>query len=67
MNLDHDFVKGRNLVKTERKMQIEHFFSPNSGDDQKKKKRRSTARIKHFFSPILGQDQKNKKKGLQQE
>ena len=26
-----------NLVKTKRKMQIEHFFSPNSGEDQKKK------------------------------
>ena len=26
-----------NLVKTKKKMQIEHFFSPNSGEDQKKK------------------------------
>ena len=34
-----------NLVKTKRKMQIEHFFSPISGEDQKK---RSSARIEHF-------------------
>ena len=30
-------------------MQIEHFFSPNSGEDQKKK--RFSTRIEHFFSP----------------
>ena len=34
------------LVKTKRKMQIEHFFSPISGEDQKK---RSSSRIEHFF------------------
>ena len=26
-----------NLLKTKRKMKTEHFFSPNSGEDQKKK------------------------------
>ena len=36
-----------NLVKTKRKMQTEHFFFPNSGEDQKK---RSSARMEHFFS-----------------
>ena len=41
-----------NLVKTKRKMQIEHFFSPNSGKDQKK---RSSARIEHFFPQIYAQ------------
>ena len=35
-------------MKTKRKMQTEHFFSPKSGEDQKQKKR-SSARIEHFF------------------
>ena len=45
-------------------MQMEHFFTPILGEDQKKK--RSSSKIEHFFSPISGEDQ-NKKKGLQQE
>ena len=38
---------------------MEHFFSPNSGEDQKK---RSSSKTEHFFSPNLGEDQKKKKK-----
>ena len=34
-------------------MQIEHFFSPNSGENQKKK--RSWARVEHFFPQIYAQ------------
>ena len=44
MNLDHDSKK---------KMQTEHFFSPNSGEDQKK---RSSSKIEHFFSPNFCSD-----------
>ena len=40
-------------------MQTEHFFSPNSGEDQKIKK--SSPKIEHFYSPILGEDQKKTK------
>ena len=36
---------------------MEHFFSPNLGEDQKK---RSSSDIEHFFSPILGEYQKKK-------
>ena len=39
-----------NLVKTKRKMQIEHFFSP-----------KSSSKIEHFFSPNSGEDQKKHK------
>ena len=50
-------------TKKKKKMQAEHFFSPNLGEDQKKNKKnkRSSSKIKHFFSPILGEDQKKKK------
>ena len=43
-------------VKTPKKSssKIEHFFSPNSGEDQKKKKRSST-RTEHFFPQIYDQ------------
>ena len=47
MNLDHDFVQVWKFSETKRKMQTEHFFSPNSSEDQKKK--RYSARIEHFF------------------
>ena len=40
-------------------MQMELFFSPNSGEDQKK---RSSSKVEHFFSPNSGEDQKRKKK-----
>ena len=47
-------------------MQMEHFFSPNSGEEKK----RSSSKIEHFFFPNSGEDQiknKNKqKKGLRQ-
>ena len=55
-------------------MQIEHFFSPNSSEDQKKKEKntfsppiqvKTKMQIEHFFSPNSGEDQK--KKGFQQE
>ena len=42
-------------------MQIEHFFSPNSGEDQKKKKYKKKGlhqKENTFFSSILGEDQK---------
>ena len=44
---------------------MEHFFSSNSGADQKK---RSSPKIKHFFSPNSGESQKKKRneKGLHQ-
>ena len=42
-------------------MQIEHFFSPNSGEDQKKEKKEgSSSKIEHFFSPNSGKDQKKR-------
>ena len=49
-----------NVVETKNKMQMEHFFSPNSGEDQKKK--RSSSKIEHIFPPNSGEDQKKKKK-----
>ena len=40
-------------------MQMEHFFSPNSGEEKK----RSLSKIEHFFFPNSGEDQiKNKNK-----
>ena len=33
-------------------MQMEHFFSPNSGEDQKK---RSSSKLEHFFSQARSQ------------
>ena len=61
MNLDHDFVQVWKFSEDQKKMQMEHLFSPNSGEDQKK---RSLSKIEHFFSPISGEDQKKKKKVL---
>ena len=29
---------------------MEHFFSPNSGEVQKKRKKRSSPKMEHFFS-----------------
>ena len=37
MNLDHDFVQVWKFSEDQKKMQMEHFFSLNSGEDQKKK------------------------------
>ena len=62
MNLDHDFVQVWKFSEDQKKNANRTLFSPNSGEDQKK---RSSPKIEHFFSPILGKDQK--KKGLQQE
>ena len=36
MNLDHDFVQVWKFSEDQKKMPIEHFFSPNLGEDQKK-------------------------------
>ena len=52
INLDQD------LVKTKKKMQAKHFFSPILGEDQKKK---VFSKNRTLFSPILGEDQKRKK------
>ena len=41
MNLDHDFLQVSKLSEDQKKRsspKMNHFFSPNSGDDQKKKK-----------------------------
>ena len=38
-------------------MQMEHFFSLNSGEDQKK---RSSLKIENFFYPNSGEDQKKR-------
>ena len=38
INLDHDFVQVWKFSEDQKKMQMEHFFSPNSGEDQKKKR-----------------------------
>ena len=34
---------------------MEHFFSPNSGEDQKKEKR-SSPKLEHFFPPYSSRD-----------
>ena len=39
--------------------EMEHFFSPNSGEDQKK---RSSSKMEHFFFPSSGEHQKPKQK-----
>ena len=57
MNLDHDIVEVWKFSENKKKMQMEHFFSPNSVEDQKKK---SSSKLEHFFSPISGEDQKKK-------
>ena len=36
MNLDHDFVQVWKFGEDQKKMQMEHLFSANSGEDQKK-------------------------------
>ena len=71
MNLDHNFARVWKFSEDQKKkMQMEHFFSPNSGEVKKKKKKRSLSKIEHFFFPNSGEDQiknKNKqKKGLRQ-
>ena len=39
MNLDHDFAQVWKFSEDQKKkMQMEHLFSPNSGEDQKKRK-----------------------------
>ena len=35
---------------------MEHFLSPNSGEDQKKEKKRSSTRIEHFFPKFTRSD-----------
>ena len=57
MNLVHDFFQVSKLSKDQT---MEHFFSPNSGEDQKK---RSSPKMERFFSLNSGED---KKKGLLQ-
>ena len=38
MNLDHEFVQVWKFSEDPKKMQMKHFFSTNSDEDQKKKK-----------------------------
>ena len=61
MNLDHDFVQVWKFSEDQRKVQTEHFFSPNSGEDQKK----VFSKNRTLFLP--GFRWKPKKKDLQQE
>ena len=56
MNLDHDVVQVSKLSGDQKKRsspKTEHFFSPNSGEDQKKnkKQKRSSPKMEHFFPP----------------
>ena len=50
MNLDHDFAQMWKFSEDQKKMQMEHFFSPNSGENPKK---RSSSKIEHFFPQIF--------------
>ena len=51
MNLDHDFAQVWKFSRKKRSSsKIEHFFFPNSGEDQKK---RSSSKIEHFFPQIF--------------
>ena len=53
MNLDHDFVQVWKFIENQKKkMQMEHFFSPNLDEDQKKK---VFIRNRTLFSPIFAQ------------
>ena len=45
----NDFVQVWKFSEDQKKMQMEHFFSPSSGEDQKK---RSSSKIEHFFPQI---------------
>ena len=38
---------------------MEHFFSPISGEDQKKKEKRSSPKVEHFFPPNLSGDMRS--------
>ena len=51
MNLDHDFVQVWKFSEDKRKMQIEHFFSSNSGEDQKKRKKKVFFKNRTLFLP----------------
>ena len=54
MDLDHDFVQVSKLSEDPKKRsspKVEHFFSPNSGEDKKKKKKRSSTKTEPFFPP----------------
>ena len=61
MNLDHDFVQVSKLSEDQKKKngtlpKMEHFFSPNSGEDHKKVFTKNGT----LFSPNSGEDQKKK-------
>ena len=47
MNLDHDFAQVWKFSEDQKKNVNGTLFSPNSGEDQKKKS--SSARLEHFF------------------
>ena len=54
MNLDHDFFQVSKLSEDQK---TEHFFSPNSGEDPKKKVFTKNGTL---FSPNSGEDQKKR-------
>ena len=62
MNLDHDFVQVWKFSEDKRKMQIEHFFSSNSGEDQKKRKKKVFFKNRTLFLPDFRWRPKKKEK-----
>ena len=54
MNLDHDFVQVSKLSEDQKRKvfnKTETLFPPNSGEDQKKKKEKTSPKMEHVFSP----------------
>ena len=55
MNLDHDLVQVSKLSEDPKKKVLtktEHFFPPNSGEDQKKKEKKGLHQKRDTFFPI---------------
>ena len=52
MQMEHFFSQIQVKTKKRSSLKIEHFFYPNSGEDQKKKKR-SLSKIQRFFPQFL--------------
>ena len=53
INLDHDFFQ---VSKLSEDQTMEHFFSPNSDEDRKKKKKKVFTKNGTLFSPNTGKD-----------
>ena len=60
MNLDHDFAQVWKFSEDQKKNANRTLFSPNSGEDQKKKKKKGLQQDRTLFSPILGEDKKKR-------